>query len=67
MKQSGEKRPAYHRRKDLERLKAVADPLPLLVRDDGYRYVVTNLNGDQLYAGRYQVIHAFISGALSRR
>jgi hypothetical protein len=59
-----EPRPKYHRRSDLARLQEAATDTPLLITDDGERYVVRAFSRDNpaLRAGRYEVVHAYISG-----
>ena len=60
-----EPRPAYHRRQDLRRLQDWALPLPIRVADLGHHYAVYPLGlGDAapLLSGRYEVVHAYLSG-----
>lgn len=59
-----EPRPAYHRRQDLRRLQEAAWDLPVLVRDSGWRYEVYPPRRPEvlLCSGRYEVVHAFLSG-----
>lgn len=67
--QQQEPRPAYHRRKDLERLQEHARALPVVVADAGHHYEVRlpgfygpGADGTLLQRGRFEVIVAYLTG-----
>lgn len=51
----------YHRLADLKRLREYATDLPVVVNDNGVRYVAS-LGGKYLTGGRYEVVFAYLQG-----
>ncbi|HEX6276023.1 MAG TPA: hypothetical protein VFZ53_23445 [Polyangiaceae bacterium] len=68
-----EPRPRYHRRQDLKRLQEYAVTLPILIGDLGHAYAAYPLDTRPdaplvpLFSGRYEVVHAYISGQRDAR
>ena len=64
-----EPRASYHRRQDLKRLQEHAQPLPVLVSDNGAAYQVRAIDPPQrvLLAARYEVVYAYLQGWIDAR